>query len=62
METDYKKVLDKEREKKPHHGLQYMDEDTEHFKVRLEHLLNVFKTDAVSEFMSMKRSMLDDQK
>jgi centrosomal protein POC5 len=50
-----------EKEKKTHH-LQYMDEDTEHFKVRLEHLLNVFKTDAVSEFMSMKRSMLDDQK
>lgn len=43
------------------HTPQIIDEDTEHFKVRLEHLLNVFKTDAVSEFMGMKRSMLDDQ-
>ena len=41
---------------------QIIDEDTEHFKNRLEHLLNGFKTDAVSEFMSMKQSMLDYQK
>jgi hypothetical protein len=27
---------------------QVIDEDTEHFKNRLEHLLNTFKTDAVS--------------
>lgn len=26
---------------------QVMDEDTEHFKNRLEHLLNSFKTDAI---------------
>lgn len=39
-----------------------MDEDTEHFRNRLEHLLNGFKTDAVGEFMAMKRSMLDCQK
>lgn len=41
---------------------QVMDEDTEHFRNRLEHLLNGFKTDAVSEFMSMKRDMVDYQK
>jgi centrosomal protein POC5 len=41
---------------------QIIDEDTEHFRNRLEHLLNGFKTDAVGEFMSMKRSMLDYQK
>lgn len=38
-----------------------MDEDTEHFKNKLEHLLNNFKTDAVSEFMSMKKDMLEYQ-
>jgi hypothetical protein len=37
---------------------QVIDEDTEHFRNRLEHLLNGFKTDAVGEFMSMKKSML----
>lgn len=40
---------------------QVMDEDTEHFKNKLEHLLNNFKTDAVSEFMSMKKEMLEYQ-
>lgn len=41
---------------------QVIDEDTQHFRNRLEHLLNTFKTDAVGEFMSMKQSMLDYQK
>lgn len=41
---------------------QVIDEDTEHFKNKLEHLLNNFKVDAVSEFMSMKKEMLDYQK
>lgn len=41
---------------------QIIDEDTQHFRNRLEHLLNTFKTDAVSEFMSMKRSMIEYQK
>ena len=41
---------------------QVIDEDTEHFKNKLEHLLNNFKVDAVSEFMSMKKDMLDYQK
>lgn len=59
MDLDYRKQA--ERDKRGHMP-HVIDEDTEHFKVRLEHLLNVFKTDAVSEFMSMKRSMLDDQK
>jgi hypothetical protein len=38
---------------------QVIDEDTEHFKNKLEHLLNSFKTDAISEFMGMKKAMLD---
>lgn len=37
-----------------------IDEDTELFKVKLDHLINVFKTDAISEFMGMKKSMLED--
>lgn len=41
---------------------QIIDEDTQHFRNRLQNLLNIFKTDAVTEFMSMKRSMLDYQK
>ena len=41
---------------------QVIDEDTEHFRNRLEHLLNTFKTDAVSEFMGMKKSMIEYQK
>lgn len=41
---------------------QIIDEDTQHFRNRLEHLLNTFKTDAVSEFMSMKKSMIEYQK
>ena len=41
---------------------QVIDEDTEHFKNRLEHLLNTFKTDTVSQFMSMKREMIQCQK
>lgn len=44
------------------HAPQLIDEDTEHFKVKIEHLLNLFKTDAISEFMGMKRSMLEDQR
>ena len=41
---------------------QVIDEDTEQFRNRLEHLLNGFKSDAVSEFMSMKKAMLEYQK
>ena len=41
---------------------QVIYEDTEEFKKRLERWLNGFKTDAVSQFMGMKRSMLDYQK
>ncbi|CAD8198769.1 unnamed protein product [Paramecium octaurelia] len=48
--------------KSRNHAPQIIDEDTEQFKIRLEHILNVFKTEATSEFMSMKRSMLEDQK
>ncbi|CAD8197894.1 unnamed protein product [Paramecium pentaurelia] len=48
--------------KSRNHAPQIIDEDTEQFKIRLEHILNVFKTEATSEFMTMKRSMLEDQK
>ncbi|EGR33012.1 hypothetical protein IMG5_063830 [Ichthyophthirius multifiliis] len=44
------------------HNPQIVDEDTEHFKIKVEHLLSVFKADAISEFMGMKRSLLEDQK
>ena len=40
---------------------QIIDEDTEQFKIRLEHLLNVFKSDAISEFMAMKKGLLEEQ-
>ena len=40
-----------EKPKVRSHMPQVIDEDTEHFKLRLEHLLNVFKTEATSEFM-----------
>lgn len=46
---------------KNNHFSQIIDEDAENFKIRLEHLLNVFKSDALIEFMSMKKSMLDVQ-
>ncbi|CAD8119542.1 unnamed protein product [Paramecium sonneborni] len=55
---DAKKNISKSR----NHAPQIIDEDTEQFKIRLEHILNVFKTEATSEFMTMKRSMLEDQK
>ena len=41
---------------------QVIDEDTEQFRNRLQHLLNGFKSDAVSQFMSMKKAMLEYQK
>ena len=41
---------------------QVIDQDTEQFRNRLEHLLNGFKIDAVSEFMSMKKALLECQK
>lgn len=47
---------------KRNHTPQVIDEDTEHFKIKLEHLLNIFKSDATTEFMQMKKSMLEDQK
>ena len=39
-----------------------IDDDTEHFRNRLEYLLNGFKVDAVSEFISMKKAVLENQK
>ncbi len=38
-----------------------IDEDTEQFKIKLENLVNIFKADAVSEFMSMKKGLLENQ-
>ena len=39
----------------------FFELDTERYKIKLEHLLNVFKTDAISEFMNMKKSLLEDE-
>jgi len=43
---------------KRNHFPQIIDQDTERFKLKLENILNIFKTDAVNEFLIMKRSML----
>lgn len=41
---------------------QIIDQDTEQYKIKLDHLINVFKAEAVQEFMGMKKSMLEDQR
>ena len=40
---------------------QIIDEDTENFRIKLDHLINIFKNDAISEFMSMKKFLLENQ-
>lgn len=40
---------------------QIIDEDTEHYKIKIEHLLNIFKNDAIKEFLDMKKYMLEEQ-
>ena len=38
-----------------------MDEDTENFKNKLDNLINIFKTNAISEFMDMKKELLEER-
>lgn len=40
---------------------QIIDEDTENFRVKLDNLINIFKKDALAEFMSMKKFLLENQ-
>ena len=49
------------RERKPNHHMQILDEDAERFRDKLDNMVNKFKTETMSEFMSMKRSLLEDQ-
>lgn len=54
------------RQKKKHLP-QLIDEDTENFKNRLgkssylDNLINVFKTNAISEFMEMKKDLIEER-
>lgn len=43
------------------HHPQILDRDTEHFKNRMETMLNKFKVDTISEFMEAKRCLLEEQ-
>ena len=38
-----------------------IDEDTEHFKAKLDDLINKFRAETISEFMAVKRSLLEEQ-
>ena len=38
-----------------------MDEDTENFKNKWDNLINIFKTNAISEFMDMKKELLEER-
>lgn len=40
---------------------QIIDEDTENYKTKLDYLINIFKNDTLSEFMSMKKVLLEKQ-
>lgn len=46
---------------KRYHQLQVIDEDAEHFKAKLDNLINNFRSETLSEFMSIKRSLLEEQ-
>lgn len=46
---------------KRYHQLQVIDEDAEHFKTKLDNLINNFRTETMSEFMSIKRNLLEEQ-
>lgn len=43
------------------HFPQIIDEDTESFRIKLDHLINIFKSDAIKEFMMMKKLLLESQ-
>lgn len=47
--------------KKVNHHPQILDEDTERFKLRLDELVNKFKLETITEFMSAKKHLLDEQ-
>ena len=46
---------------KRYHQLQVIDEDAEHFKTKLDNLINNFRAETMSEFMSIKRNLLEEQ-
>lgn len=57
-----KPIIQKEIEKKTRNPFpQIIDEDTENFRIKLDHLINVFKNDALGEFMTMKKFLLENQ-
>lgn len=58
LETNSKSAI---QSKKVHHHPQVIDEDTERFKLRLEDLVNRFKLETLTEFMTAKRNLLDEQ-
>lgn len=43
------------------HHPQVLDEDTERFKIRLDELVNKFKFETLTEFMTVKKHLLDEQ-
>jgi centrosomal protein POC5 len=43
------------------HQLQVLDEDAENFKVKLDNLLGNFRAETLSEFMAIKRVLLEEQ-
>lgn len=43
------------------HHPQVLDEDTERFKIRLDELANKFKFETLTEFMTVKKHLLDEQ-
>ena len=59
---EIKPILTKTKENKARNPFpQIIDEDTENFRIKLDHLINVFKSDALSEFMNMKKFLLENQ-
>lgn len=51
----------KHSEPRRNHHPQILDEDTERFKLRLEELVSKFKLETLTEFMSAKKHLLDEQ-
>lgn len=44
-----------------YHHLQVLDEDAENFRSKLDTLINGFKNETMSEFMQIKRNLLQEQ-
>jgi len=55
------KNINKDNNKTRNAFPQIIDEDTENFRIKLDHLINVFKNDALGEFMAMKKFLLENQ-